>query len=121
MITEGWGCLSEHATIVARVTLRDERKLILTQTNCKKIMEYVEREKELEKEGLGTTEHQYEYTREPVRALRTLLNSEWTSMIEIYLRFKKWWKRESTQLRKEAAKNKEARKLRKVIKESKKN
>jgi len=62
VIKQGWGCLSDHSAIGARVKMKEERKLRLTQTNWKKVMEYVQREKELEEKGLEGSRHQYKYT-----------------------------------------------------------
>jgi len=120
-IKEGWGCLSDHTAIGAKVSLKEEKKVTLTQTNWEKVREYIDREQELQKAGLGDTQHQYEYTGQAYEALRKLLREEWTGELRVHTRSKRWWKKEFKALRKKAAKDAEVKKeFRRKIKEAKK-
>jgi len=52
-IEAGWGCLSDHTAIGARVKLKDEKKITLTRTDWKKVDKYVEMEKEKREKNIG--------------------------------------------------------------------
>jgi len=121
-IKEGWGCLSDHAAVEAKVKLRNREAVKLTRTNWKKVEEYVEREKKSEEEGKGKQRsgHEYEFAGQAGKELVRLLKEEWSKTVEVCSRSKRWWRQEFKELRKKAAKDKGARKLfKKKIKEAK--
>jgi len=98
------------------------RHVKLRQTDWRKVMEYVDREEEREREvELGRRKATvYRCTGEGYKELRDLIKNEWTREVDICDRSKRWWNREFKELRKKAVKNKEARKeLKRKIKEAK--
>jgi len=121
VIKEGWGCLSDHTAIGVRVKLRNQKQVILTRTDWRKVEKYVETEKEKIEKNVGTREHQYEYAGQAVEELARMLREVWTRSVNVCERSKRWWKQEFKQMRKEAMKDKGKRKeFRRKIKEAKK-
>jgi len=119
-IKEGWGCLSDHAAVGARVKVGSREVVRLTRMDWRKVEEYVEKEKVKEEKRVGMSEHEYEYEDQAVEELTRILREEWTRTVEVYSRSKRWWWQEFKQLKKKAVKDKGARKLlRKKIKEVK--
>jgi len=101
-----------------RVKTDESFKRVRKITEWKKVREYVDRQEEVMKAGLGGQEHEYEYTGEASRALTQLLSNEWARKINVCSRSKGLWKKEWKPLRSRAAKNKSARKeLQRRIKE----
>jgi len=108
-IKERWECLSDHCAVAARVERSDVKRVTLRQTDWETVMEYLGREEELKKAGLGMEQHEYRYPQDGYKRLCTLLDEEWTRTIQVCTRAKRWWKREWKHLRRSARKETKAR------------
>jgi len=83
VIKERWGCLSVHTALGARLETEENVKRVVTQTDWRKVREYIDREVDLEKAGLYRGDHDFNTLGGAYRALKSLLSNEWTRELNV--------------------------------------
>jgi len=72
----------------------------IRQTDCRKVREWVDRQKELRKASLEPDEPRHRHKGEYYRELVKLSQGEWLRKVNVCRRSKRWWKKEWKELRK---------------------